>query len=410
MLEEEQRKSLDAARQPMTGDRAIAVGGNVSGSILITGDHNVLEGITSLPTDYKARICNFILEYIGTPQRPVPFGGCQADLQTLDGWLDDPAALPYLLLTAPAGRGKSALLVRWLERRRDLALPVVFVPISLRFNTASQTVFFAALAARLAHLFGERVPADMSQAPDLWRGMASGYLSRPAPDRRLLVVLDGLDEATDWQAGVDLFPFEPPPGLRMVVAARHQANESGPEGWLRRLGWERNGLARSLTLAPLTHAGVSDVLRSMGVPLDALSARVDIVAELYRLSEGDPLLVRLYVDDLWQKGAAATRLQPEDLRTLQPGLHGYFDRWWEDQRKQWGRDAPLREPTVQATLNLLTTALAPLGKDDLLHLSNLSTWDLEEALRPLARLVVGDGRTQGYAFSHPRLGSTSARD
>jgi hypothetical protein len=404
MLEEEQRKSLDAARQPMTGDRAIAVGGNVSGSILITGDHNVLEGITSLPTDYKARICNFILEYIGTPQRPVPFGGRQADLQTLDGWLDDPAALPYLLLTAPAGRGKSALLVRWLERRRDLALPVVFVPISLRFNTASQTVFFAALAARLAHLFGERVPADMSQAPDLWRGMASGYLSRPAPDGRLLVVLDGLDEATDWQAGVDLFPFEPPPGLRVVVAARHQANESGPEGWLRRLGWERNGLARSLTLAPLTHAGVSDVLRSMGVPLDALSARVDIVAELYRLSEGDPLLVRLYVDDLWQKGAAATRLQPEDLRTLQPGLHGYFDRWWEDQRKQWGRDAPLREPTVQATLNLLTTALAPLGKDDLLHLSNLSTWDLEEALRPLARLVVGDGRTQGYAFSHPRLG------
>jgi hypothetical protein len=244
----------------------------------------------------------------------------------------------------------------------------------------------------------------MSQAPDLWRGMASGYLSRSAPNGRLLVVLDGLDEATDWQAGADLFPFEPPPGLRVVVAARHQADDQGPEGWLRRLGWERNGLARSLTLAPLTHAGVSDVLRSMGVPLDALSTQVDIVAELHRLSEGDPLLVRLYVDDLWKKGAAATRLQPEDLHALQPGLHGYFDRWWEDQRKQWGRDAPLREPAVQTMLNLLATALAPLGKDDLLHLSNLSTWDLEEALRPLARLVVGDGRTQGYAFSHPRLG------
>ena len=86
MLEEEQRKSLDAARQPMTGDRAITVGGNVSGSILITGDHNVLQGITFLPTDYATRIRNFILEYIGTSQRPVPFGGRQADLQTLDGW------------------------------------------------------------------------------------------------------------------------------------------------------------------------------------------------------------------------------------------------------------------------------------------------------------------------------------
>jgi len=127
MLEEEQRKSLDSASQTMTGDRAIAVGGNVSGSILITGDHNVLQGITFLPTDYAMRIRNFILEYIGTLQRPVPFGGRQADLQTLDGWLDDPDAPPYLLLTAPAGRGKSALLVRWLERRRDPAPPVVFV-------------------------------------------------------------------------------------------------------------------------------------------------------------------------------------------------------------------------------------------------------------------------------------------
>jgi len=40
-------------------------------------------------------------------------------------------------------------------------------------------------------------------------------------------------------------------------------------------------------------------LRQMGFPLDRLSTRVDIVANL-SLSEGDPLLVRLYVDDLWE--------------------------------------------------------------------------------------------------------------
>ena len=34
----------------------------------------------------------------------------------------------------------------------------------------------------------------------------------------------------------------------------------------------------------------------------------------------------------------------------------------------------------------------------------MDTWTLEEALRPLARLVVGDGKRQGYAFGHPRLG------
>jgi hypothetical protein len=147
----------------------------------------------------------------------------------------------------------------------------------------------------------------------------------------------------------------------------------------------------------------------MGFPLDRLGQRVDIVAELYRLSEGDPLLVRLYVDDLWAKGEAAVRLQPEDLRAIRPGLQGYFSRWWDDQRRLWGNQTPLREPAVQALLNLLACALGPLKRVDILRLvpaeTGLNTWMLEEALRPLARFVLGDGEQQGYVFSHPRLGA-----
>ncbi|HHH41548.1 MAG TPA: hypothetical protein ENK56_06040, partial [Chloroflexi bacterium] len=389
------------------GGRSIAIGGGVGGSILITGDNNIVQGITHLPTNYDARIRRFINEYTGTPEEPVPFGGREAALAELDRWLADADAPPYLLLAAPAGRGKSALLVRWLERvrERNPDLPPVFVPVSLRLETASQAVFFAALAARLAHLYGEKVPADLSHAPDFWRGMVSSFLGQPPPQGRLLVVLDGLDEATDWRAGPDLFPFQPPPGVRVVVSARYLADEEGPSGWLRRLGWDRPGLARPLDLDPLTREGVADVLERMGFPLAELGRRVDIVAELHRLSEGDPLLVRLYVDDLWQRGEAATRLQPEDLRGLKPGLEGYFDRWWADQRKQWGARAPLKEPAVREVLNLLAAALAPLMQADLLRLSpDLDTWTLEEALRPLARLVIGDGREQGYAFGHPRLG------
>ncbi len=391
----------------MAGERGIAVQGNAIGSILITGDNNIVQGIARLPTDYSTRIANFIHEYTGTPEHPVPFGGRKEALQALDDWLAAVDAPPYLLLAAPAGRGKSALLVRWLERlrQRDPTLPLVFVPVSLRFNTASQAVFFAALAARLAHLYRKTVPADLSHAPDFWRGMVSSYLGQSPPDRRLLVVLDGLDEATDWEAGADLFPFRPPKGVRVAVSARYLSGEGGPEGWLRRLGWDQPGLARTLDLDPLTRPGVADVLTRMGSPLDELGRRVDIVAELHRLSEGDPLLVRLYVDDLWQRGEAAVRLQPEDFHTLRPGLEGYFDRWWEDQRRQWGEKAPLKEPAVREVLHLLAAALAPLMRDDLLDLSgNLDTWALEEALRPLARLVIGDGREQGYAFSHPRLG------
>ena len=274
-------------------------------------------GVRALPTDYATRIANFLCDYLGTPERPVPFGGREEALQALDSWLDDPTASPYLLLAAPAGRGKSALLVRWLERLRRRApdLPVVFVPVSLRYETASQAVFFAALAARLAHLFGEKVPADLSQAPDLWRGMVGGYLNRPAPNGRLLVVLDGLDEATDWQAGPDLFPFQPPPGLRVVVSARYLAGERGPEGWLRRLGWDRHRLARPLDLDPLTREGMAEVLQNMGFPLDELGRRVDIVAELHRLSGA----TRCWYACTWTTSGQRERLPPAcSRRTCAP--------------------------------------------------------------------------------------------
>ena len=70
---------------------------------------------------------------------------------------------------------------------------------------------------------------------------------------------------------------------------------------------------------------------------------MDIVAELYRLSEGDPLLVGLYVGDLWARGEEVTRLKPEDLAGIQPGYKGYFDRWWDDQKKLWGKEKPWLE-------------------------------------------------------------------
>lgn len=276
---------------------------------------SLVEGIRRLPTDYGTRIQNFLVEYLGAPEHPVPFGGREAALADLNDWLADPAAPPYLLLAAPAGRGKSALLVRWLERLResDPDLSVVFVPVSLRFNTASQAIFFAALVARLAHLYDEDVPVDLSNGPEFWRGMASSYLGQGGPGGRLLVVLDGLDEAVDWEAGADLFPRQPPAGLRVVVSARYRADERGSEGWLHRLGWEGPGLTHILDLDPLTGKGVADVLEGMGFLLAELGRRVNIVAELHRLSEGDPLLVRLYVDDLWARGEAVVHLRPEDL-------------------------------------------------------------------------------------------------
>ncbi len=370
------------------------------------GTQLYLNGIGSLPYDYAPRIENFLSEYLGTSTAPVPFGGREQDLKALDDWLADDAAPPYLMMAAPAGRGKSALLVRW--TRQLLVRPLislVFVPISIRFRTNLSAVTFATLAARLATLHGDKVPETRSPTAEDWRGLVTDYLRRPLPNGgTLVVVLDGLDEAADWELGPDLFPLTPPDHMRIVVSARHRTGDTDASDWLRRLGWERKGLAQSIDLRTLTKEGVARVLVSMGFPLAHLGAKVDIVAELYRLTEGDPLLVKLYVEDLWSRKETVGSLKPEDLGKLKPGLTGYFDRWWDDQRKLWGNESPLKEQNVQTLLSALACSLGPLDQEGLLRLTKLSSWDLREAVKPLDRFIIGDGKVQGYAFSHPRLG------
>ena len=302
------------------------------------------EGLAGVPGSPLGGVEQFLREYLGTPDAPAPFGGRRQQLEELNHWLADPAH-PYALLVTEAGRGKSALLAHWVARVTDTHhAEVVFVPISLRFGTALRTTTLALLGGRLRYLHGEQA-ADLPRDAEGWLAEIEIYLREDHPvDRPLLIVLDGADEAAGWMVGRDLrFPAEPGRGIKVLVSARELA-DCDATGWLQRLEWKELGVPMALPL--LDQADIADALRQMGFPLDRLGARVDIVAELYRLSDqGDPLLVRLYVNDLWTRREVAASLQPEDLQDIQPGLGGYFKRWWEDQKRQWKlqRDDPSRE-------------------------------------------------------------------
>ncbi|MFJ9737444.1 hypothetical protein [Streptomyces sp. NPDC101166] len=376
--------------------RTTVTAGDVQG--LVVGDGNVvhqhfLGGITRLPTDYAQRVANFLVEYLGTPGRPVPFGGRRREAGVLDAWLTDPGAPPSLLLCAAAGQGKSALLVRWSRALLDRGEAVAFVPASIRYRTNLAGVFFPALAARLAGLHGDEAPLDSHAPAEVWRGVVADYLARPLPDgRRLLVVLDGLDEAADWEAGADLLPAAPPPGLRVVVSARTTAAVPTGADWLRTLGLDGPGRAASLPLAGLTE---DDVLHLVGAEAPGLAG------QLHRLSGGDPLLLSLYL----REG------RPEDLTGLTatpPGLAGYFDRWWAEQRHQWrdrygAFEALEVERRVGALMALFSRAAGPLDRDDLTGLDPKSPpHAIASALVPLTRFLLGDGRT--FALAHSRLG------
>jgi hypothetical protein len=335
----------------------------------------------------------------------VPFGGRDEDIALLDAWLDKETAPPRYLLTAPAGRGKSALLMRWLQhlqeqgrvgRNSPASWHLAFVPISIRFETHRPDIFYEALAARLAEILGQALPPTHTDNgvyyADHCRTLASAAV---AEGRRILIVLDGIDEALGERFDARWFPRNPGTSLRLVLSARWQAGDLDSSGWKTRLGWNRDVRAQSRELPVLALEGVRDLLIKMGAPTDVLASRPDIVDRLYDLSEGEPLVLRYYAEDIWGMGEAAPRLTINDLAQLRPGLGAYFTRWLEDQERLW-REAkePVDRRRVDAILAILACAYGRLKGVDLRALLTaggeaVAGGRFLDQLKPIQRFVIG---------------------
>lgn len=365
-------------------------------------------GLGQRLSPHAGEIQRFVDEYLGTPEKPVPFGGREKELESLDRWLMDAAAAPYALITAEAGRGKSALLVQWAHSlRASNRVRVIFIPVSIRFETALSSVTLSVLAAGLAEAFGETETLKASLPDDL-KSASLERMRRGSPNGiEVVVIIDGLDEATGWAPGPTLFPRLPGSGIRAVISARYLAGDVDGRGWLYRLGWEQPPGAEMISLAPLTRDGIHDVLASMGNPLAHLQTDIDLVEELFRLSQGDPLTVGLYVKALSKTGPAASRLRPEDLPSIEEGFEGFVRRSMNDQARRAegpGRPALWRDQDVLDFLNLCAAAMGPLLRHDVAKIAGRSLASrLDGVKQEVDRFVYGDGQSKGFVFSHPRF-------
>jgi hypothetical protein len=370
---------------------------------------------------FQHTIERFISEYLISEEVPVPFGGRNEELARLDAWLDDNRAPSRFLITAPAGRGKSALLVRWIEWLKatgkigENGWSLVFLPISIRFGLNAPEVYLKAFSERLAAIHGleqrlENPPFDLARH---YADKARELLQALAITRKhVLIVIDGLDEALGGEFDASIFPHALPPTIRIVASARLQAGDANAEGWIKRLEWDV-GVRRAppLELEPLKKTAIADVLVKMGAPFDLLAEDPALVGRLLDLTEGEPLLLRYYAEDLWRIGGKGARITLADLDTLRPGFGGYFDRWLDLQRKAWKEASELiDEREIELVLAYLAFAHGPLETRDLLELAARHddrglALSPHAMLRPLRRFVIGDGTaSHGYVLSHPKIG------
>lgn len=157
--------------------------GNVSGTGIAIG-HGAQAIVTiyqtvlrPLPVNLSSLIRPLVEHYTAV------FGGRDAELAGLDAFLADPQ-YPFGLLVAPAGLGKTALLVHWIARvqQQHSQWRIIFAPVSIRYQTASEQVVLGLLAHSLAEIYNDLEQfRSYDQSPSSLRALITDYLRRPLP-------------------------------------------------------------------------------------------------------------------------------------------------------------------------------------------------------------------------------------
>jgi hypothetical protein len=381
--------------QPGSGDINV---GYVSGTGIAIG-HGAQAIVTiyqtvlrPLPVNLSSLVRPLIEHYTAV------FGGRDAELAGLDAFLAD-TQHPFGLLVAPTGLGKTALLVHWIARLKQQhpQWRIIFAPVSLRYQTASEQVTLGILAHSLAEIHNDLEQfRSYEQSPSSLRALIADYLRCSLPTgTQLLVVLDGIDEAEaiGWKVG-SLCAVPPQPGLKIVVAARQRANATHDD-WCHHLGWDSSTVA-PLVLSQLDCSAIEALLRQSD---PALAADPAFVNQFYRVSEGDPLTCNLLV-----KALLGGNLTPGSLTQRPPGLEAFLQDWVEMLRKRRQVSRPIRE-----LLAICAVAYGPLTSDDLQALAPevfLEQADIVDAVHDdeVARFIITVGEAQhSYVFSHQRL-------
>ncbi|MDT6984524.1 hypothetical protein ACFSUJ_14770 [Streptomyces lusitanus] len=158
---------------------------------------------------------------------PLDFVGREEELAELEAFAAAPDGAPqYLWLQAGPWAGKTALLAWFAAQRLPAGVDAAHYFIVGRLGTNVREGFVRVVGEQLASAAGlRRPPAVDPAAPDLGPLYEAAARARATRHRRLLLIVDGLDEDADADQNgcgiAGLLPKHPPHGMRVIVASRH---------------------------------------------------------------------------------------------------------------------------------------------------------------------------------------------
>ncbi|MBO9362631.1 MAG: AAA family ATPase, partial [Thermoflexus sp.] len=331
------------------------------------------------------------------------FVGREAEMARLDAWIAGNRS-GRLLITAPAGFGKTALLANWVKERKGKGGFIAYHFFSRRDDkTRSVLEAYRNLLRQLFvyhELDEEGLPNEESALRDAIFGMMKERGARP--DEPLVIVLDGLDEAD--QPFSPPFPSRLPDGVFVVASARAGEGEAPPplQTWAE--GAERLHLTR------LPRAAIREYLRRVGDGKLAGFAEDDaFVARVDEKTDGFPLYLRFLADEM-VRAAEEGRGVEAVLDRSPRGFGTYVQEQW---RLLTRVEEMHRRREVQGLFALLSVALGPVPDEDVEALTGLNALELEGLPWQVTRWFTvraheeshrkGSSIVYTYAFAHPLL-------
>jgi WD40 repeat protein len=332
------------------------------------------------------------------------FYGRTTDLAVISDFVDARMAggkAALLIVTAPAGFGKSALAVNWcnsMDSHPSRCVAMHLCSISSGRATTSLDNIYANLHRQIAAVYG--VPPQTLKDKDAVAGLLA---TTPPGNKQLVLWLDGLDEADE------LVPCFLPQKLGELVCfivsarAEDKVTPAYIDEWQYGLRAEPHSPHRHV-LNKLSKGGVQDLLnglcRTEGLtPSDRLAERIYTASE-----QGYPLFARLMADDALE---AMRKREEVDLGDAPESLAGYT-------RKQLNRLRTLPVwPEYQPLFAFLTIAREAVRTDELPALTEkrLLPEALPDQVARWFNLVADDGhdRPPMLSFAHPKLAELFGR-
>jgi hypothetical protein len=316
------------------------------------------------------------------------FGGRERHLCALDAFVTDRSS-GYAFVAAESGFGKTALLANWVRKLEERNEKVAYHFISRLDDLAGEDFMLRSLCQQLValHGLGGELPASVVELRSLYPQLLG---VSPGDGRRVIVVLDGLDEAQEvWTVGPDLFPSSLPAGVFLVFSAPVTGQD-----WLAELELTPDQVFLE-TLETLGTGEIAQLMQVAGGTAAERAADPGFVEAVWQCSSGDPFFLRYLVEDIREKPI----LTISELQAQPKGLVKYLDGWWKEV------SASVGEQPVRELLGYLLVAHGRMSRDDLTNISAEDALDgfvFERTLEEVRRFVVGND-DEGYALCHPRF-------